>query len=90
MSTGTIEVTDLSDLNLDDVPPCQVNKKYKLSTFTIPYLCGEPSVARLSTHCNDCGTKGHMFICAPDIILLHSGGLVCMTCESSNFSWKDM
>lgn len=87
MSTMDLELTDLSDLDLDETPPCQVLwfNPFNGSKFE----CGRPSVARLHMRCNVCGFARTLFLCTGCEIDARRGAVKCIKCFNSGHSHTD-
>ena len=77
MTTPTIEVELLSELDLDRDVPCEVH----CSAFGVPndYVCGEPAAYRIKTVC----LRGHPrtgFVCEDHYAWFMEGLGKCLVC----------
>ena len=80
MSEMLVEVTDLSELDLEAAPPCEilfVNKDTKHE-----FRCGKPSVVRMRMTCSGCHRKRTLFLCRKCYDDLRKGRLSCWYCFS--------
>lgn len=81
MST-TIEIEELTGIDLDSAPPCEF---YAVAQGK---PCGEPSVVRLHIKCS-CGEAGALFLCQKCLEILEQGGAQCLICFSGDLTWGE-
>lgn len=85
MSTGTIEVVPVEALEelLNGSPPCQ-------AWIDASFLCGKPSVARITVTCPRCGTVT-CFLCFQCLLMVRTGRAICWIapygCGGRDFRW---
>lgn len=70
------EVLDLSDLDLEGLPPCSAYRWHNRGVRP----CGRPSVARMHVHCNACGHDRRVFVCEECREYLINHRLACAYC----------
>jgi hypothetical protein len=93
-----VTVDELADLNLDDVPPCQI--MYRNNLPGVPdfqaFHCGKPSVVRVTITCHACKRTNAMFMCRECYADAKKGDLHCSACFMSgdplpsDFSFREI
>lgn len=79
MSSETIEVPSLEDIDLDEAPPCAINKRDG------SWWCPNPGVYHVQFIC-PCRSGAH-FICEEHISTVHTSEWECTLC-GGDITWK--
>ena len=100
MSTACSEVTvdELSDLDLDKTPECQIKWRNTApgcdAVYT--YACAKPAAVRVTITCHECRCNSTLFLCRECYDDAVKGELHCSACfmdgnpKPSDFSFREI